>query len=267
MDDIMYQLNQVPSEAQIKKYLRRIVFGRNIYCPECKSRKVVRYEERCRCRNCRIKFSLISHTWLKGMKISLQEFWLILWCWTTQIPVKQAMALCGRSEEAIRRWYDLFRGNLPKDQEILEKIVQLDEAFFKKRALMLAKQKGTRKLAYEVLKTTDVQRHHATYFLQQHIKPGSDLHTDGAEIYKTIDQWWPINHKYETHCNWEFALTSEIEGVVGNFRTFVRRMYHHVTADKLPDLVSEFCYRFSSPELFSNPRSYLEKSLRIVPFD
>lgn len=263
----MYQLNQVPSEAQIKKYIRRIVFGKNLYCPECKSRLVVKYEERYRCKRCRIKFSLLSHTWLRDMKLSFQEFWLVLWCWTTQIPVKQAMALCCRSEEAIRHWYDLFRNHLPEDKVILQRIVQLDEAFFKKRALMLAKEKGTRKLAYEVLTTANVKRHHATYFLQQHIKPGSNLHTDGASIYKTIDQWWPVKHKSEIHSKWEFALTSEIEGAFGNFRTFVRRMYHHVTAEKLPELVSEFCYRFSSPELFENPRFYLEKSLRLVPLD
>lgn len=261
----MYQLNQVPSEAQIKKYLRRIVFGRNIYCPECKSRGAVRYEERYRCRNCRVKFSLISHTWLSNMKISLKDFWLILWCWTSQVPVKQTVALTHFSEKTIRRWFDLFRSNLPEDEVVLERVVQLDEAFFKKRSLMLAKQTGTRKLAYEVLTTTNVQRHHATYFLKQHVKPGSSLHTDGAGIYKTIDKWWPVNHKHEVHSKWEFALTSEIEGAFGNFRTFVRRMYHHVTADKLHGLVREFCYRFSSPELFANPRYYLEKSLSLVP--
>ena len=64
----MYHLNQIPSEAQIKKRLRRIIFGKNVFCPECNSRQVVRYEQRYRCRACRIKFSLLSHTWLSDMK-------------------------------------------------------------------------------------------------------------------------------------------------------------------------------------------------------
>lgn len=263
----MYQLNQIPSEAQIRKYLRRIVFGKNLYCPKCKARSVVKYGERYRCRRCRAKFSLTSHTWLKDMKLDYQGFWLVLWCWTTQIPVKQAMSLTKMSEEAIRRWYALFRSNLPKDETVLERVVQLDEAFFKKRSLMLAKEVGTKKLAYEVLTTTDIQRHHALYFLKEHIKPGSNLNTDGAGIYRGIDNWWLVNHKHEVHSRWEFELTSEIEGAFGNFRTFVRRMYHHVTADKLPELVSEFCFRFSSPKVFENPLYYLEKSLRLVPSD
>jgi hypothetical protein len=37
----MYHLKQVPSDAQIRKYLRRILFGKNIFCPKCRSRKVV----------------------------------------------------------------------------------------------------------------------------------------------------------------------------------------------------------------------------------
>lgn len=261
----MYHLKQIPSETQIKKYIRHIVFGKNVFCPECRSRKIFKYEDRYRCLKCRCKFSLISHTWLKNMRISCQKFWLVLWCWTTQVPIKQSMALSGLSEKAIRHWFGLFRLNLPPNGVILQKIVQLDEAFFKKRTLMMAKQKGTRNLAYEILKTTNVQRHHATHFLQQHVKPKSKLHTDGAGIYRGIDGWWPVKHKRDIHKKWEFALTSEIEGAFGNYRTFIRRMYHHTTPEKLPEYVSEFCLRFSSPEIFNNPLSYLQKTLRLVP--
>lgn len=262
----MYQLKQIPTEAQIKKHLRPIVFGKNVFCPSCRSRNVVRFENnRYRCRRCRFKFSLLSCTWLANMKISLQKFWLILWCWTTQIPVLQTMSLTKLSEKAVRHWFDKFRSHLPKNPVLLSKIVQLDEAFSKNRAIMLAKQKGTRKLAHEVLITTNVQRHHAAYFLQQHIKPGSKLHTDRAGYYQKIDNWWPVMHQSEVHSRWEFTLTSEIEGAFGNLRTFVRRMYHHVTPEKLPEIVSEFCFRFSSPEIFENPRIYLEKTLTLVP--
>ncbi len=263
----MYQLNQVPSECQVRRYLRRILFGKNIFCPECKSQDVICYETRYRCKSCRLKFSLLSHTWLAGMKLPYQKFWLILWCWTTQIPVRQAKALAILSEEAVRHWYDLFRTHLPENRAILSKFVQLDEAFFKSRALMMAKQKGTRNLAYEILTTTNVQRQHAKYFIENHIKPRTNLCTDGAGIYKTADQWWLIKHKADIHSKWQFGLTSEIEGAFGNLRTFIRRMYHHVTAEKLSEIVREFCYRFSFPEMFNNPRFYLEKSLKLVPFD
>lgn len=201
------------------------------------------------------------------MKLSFQKFWLILWSWTTQIPVKQAMALTELSEAAIRHWYDLFRTHLPDNRLILERIVQLDEAYFKRWTLMMAKQQGTRKVAYDIIEGTAVERHHAAQFLYNYIRPRSTLHTDGAGIYQGINRWWPVEHRRDIHKKWEFELTSEIEGLFGNLRTFIRRMYHHTTSEKLPEIVSEFCFRFSSPEMFNNPLFYLQKTLTLVPLD
>lgn len=263
----MYQLNQIPSEAKIQKYLRRIIFGKNIFCPECRSKKVVKRQDRYYCPRCRKRFSLLSHTWLKSTKLSYQKFWMVLWSWTTEIPVRQAMALTGLSEDAVRRWYGVFRAYLPKETPILERIVQLDEAYFKKQALMIAKQKGTRRLAYEVIPRASVDRTDAVYFLYRKVKPKSRLWTDGALIYKSIEKWWPVKHSRDIHKNWEFGKTSEIEGVIGNYRTFVRRMYHHHWSENLPEYVREFAFRFSSPELFENPIYYLEKTLSLVPID
>ena len=263
----MYQLNQIPSETKIKKYLRRIVFGKNLFCPDCRSKKVIRYEARYRCLCCRIKFSLLSHTWLSDMKISYSIFWILLWSWTIQMPIKQTRSLTKLSDDAVRRWYGRFRAHLPQEAHILERIVQLDEAFFKDMTLMMAKQKGTRKLAWEILSGVSPQRHHATYFLFRKIKSGSKLWTDGAAIYRGIGKWWPVDHQRDIHKKFEFAHTSEIEGIFGNYRTFVRRMYHHHWSRNLGEYVREFCFRFSSPEMFENPLFYLEKSLSLVPID
>jgi len=133
--------------------------------------------------------------------------------------------------------------------------------------LMMAKEKGTRKLAYDVIQGTDPQRHHATNFLFRKIKPKSKLWTDGGAIYKGIDRWWPVKHQTDLHRKWEFGKTSEIEGIFGNYRTFVRRMYHHHWSRNLEEYVREFCFRFSSPEMFKNPLFYLEKTLSLVPID
>lgn len=262
----MYQLKQIPSETQIRKYFRRIIFGKNVFCPRCRSRKVAKRHGRYRCPICRIRFSVISHTWLHDMKLSYQKFWLLLWSWCAQIPVKQATALSGLSDDAVRRWYDRFRLHLPENEVLLEKIVQLDEAYFKRWALMMGKQQGTRKVAYALL-AGDPQRRHAAFFLEQYVKPRSRLRTDGSGIYRTIDEWWPVRHERDIHAKWEFSRTSEIEGLFGNLRTFIRRMYHHVTPEKLPEYVREFSFRFSSPEMFDNPLCYLQKSLLLVPID
>ena len=263
----MYHLNQVPTEAQIRKFLRRTIFGKNIFCPACRHRAVTKRQERYWCPHCRVRFSLLSHTWLADLKLPLPKFWLLLWAWTQGVPVRQTMALAQLSEEAVRRWFGRFRAHLPEQSEQLSRVVQLDEAYGKGWVLLMAKQKRTRKLAWTVFPGDSTQRHHALQFLQSHVKPRTKLATDGALIYKGIEQWWPVRHVKDIHSKWEFGKTSEIEGMFGNYRTFVRRMYHHATAEKVPEYVSEFCCRFSSPELFKSPNDYLTKTLALAPID
>lgn len=261
----MYHLNQIPSEAQIRKYLRRIVFGKNVFCPVCKGRKVLKSGGRYRCPKCRIRFSLLSHTWLSNMKLPYQKFWMLLWCWTIEDPILQTAALTNLSERTVRHWFGEFRAHLPEEHHILEHIVQMDEAYFKNAALLMAKQKGTRKLAWGVLQGIDPTKTHVAQFLFQKVKPGSKLWTDGGSIYKKIGDRWPVEHSRDIHAKFEFAHTSEIEGMFGIYRTFVRRMYHHHWSINLEEYVREFCFRFSSPDLFKNPIYYLSKSLSLVP--
>ena len=260
-------LKEIPSETKIKKFIKSILFGKNMFCPECKSRLVVKYEERFRCKLCRCKFSLLSHTWLSNTKISLLELWTITWCFTSQIPIKQAMMISGLSKKGVLYWYQTFRKNLPKEKTILEAIVQLDEAYFggfKGKCLLMAKQKGERKLAYKIL-SHDPSKLDAINFLKEFIKPKTTLCTDGYSIYKNIEKYYPVTHIVDIHKKWEFTRTSEIEGIFGNLRTFIRRMYHHVTPKNLENVVSEFSFRFTHPEIFKNPRIFLQITLCLVP--
>ncbi len=201
------------------------------------------------------------------MKLNLRTFYALLWCWTQQIPVKQSQKLCHVGEEAIYSWFRQFRLHLPDLEPILSNKVQMDEAYFKNLSLLLAKQIGTKKLVHQMIFKNSIDKTEASRFIFQSIEPTTKLQTDGSSIYKTIDQWWQVKHKVDIHKKFEFGLTSEIEGMFGNLRTFIRRMYHHATPEYLPEYVSEFCVRFSSPEIFSSPNEYLSKTLKPVPFD
>jgi transposase-like protein len=254
-------LNQIPSEAKIRKLLKKIIFGRNISCPRCHSRKIRVSENRYRCRKCRIPFTLLSGTWLNNMKLSLRTFWALLWCWTQAIPVKQTQRLCHVNENTVYYWFRQFRLHLPEINEILTGKIQMDEAYFKSLSLIMAKQVGSKKLAHQFVFKNSVNKGEAARFLFQYIQPRSKLHTDGSSIYRGINHWWQVKHRKDIHRKWEFGLTSEIEGMFGNLRTFIRRMYHHTTPKYLPEYVSEFCLRFSSPEIFISPNNYLVKTL------
>lgn len=258
-------LQQVPNEPKIKTVLKEIVFGERKFCPHCGSYNIRKYNSRYRCKRCRKPFSLTSPTWLKSMKLSLQELWLLTWCWCREIPVDQTTKLTGKSEVTVRRWYDKFRKHLPQDVRLrLRDVVQMDEAYYggKNGCLIIAaKQQGTRKAIAQTLPQTNPQRHHVVPLLQQYVTPGSCLQTDGHSIYQGIDNWWPLQHRRDIHSKFEFALTSEVEGLFGNLKTFIRRMYHHSTKDKLPGYVEEFLARFCHSEYFKNPQSFLKASL------
>jgi len=258
-------LKQIPSEAKIKRDLKQILFGKRLFCPHCGSYQVRRSEKRYRCRRCRKPFSLTSVTWLKGIKLSLETFWSLLWCWCNKVPVDQTVKLSKISEPTVRRWFDKFRKHLPDDCQMrLSGIIQMDETFYggKKGSLFIvAKQQGTRKAVGKVLSHTNLRREDVTPVLQQHVVPCSQLNTDGHGVYRGIANWWPVNHQYDVHSRFEFSLTSEVEGLFGNFKTFIRRMYHHVTKEKFPELVAEFLARFSHPEYFQNPQSYLQVAI------
>ena len=141
----------------------------------------------------------------------------------------------------------------------------MDEAYFKSLSLVMAKQVGTRKIAHQMLFKKSVNKSEAVQFVFQSIRPNSRLQTDGGSIYKKVDHWWPVKHRVDIHRKFEFGLTSEIEGMFGNLRTFIRRMYHHITPETLEEIVSEFCFRFSHPEMFESPYQYLLITLRLVP--
>ncbi len=242
--EAMYTLKQIPSEAQIKRFLRRTLFGKNVFCPRCRSRKVQRYEDRYRCGNCRLPFSLLSHTWLSNLKLPLQTWWVLLWCWTIREPVLQATVLTGLPERTVRRWYATFRAHLPQEEHILERNVQMDEAYFKRAALVLAKQKGTRKLAYTVMFDRYPNKTDVLNFLFEKVLPGSELWTDGGSIYKNVAERWPVTHSRDIHAKFEFEHTSEIEGMFGCYRTFVRRMYHHHWSENLEEYVRDSALDF-----------------------
>lgn len=257
-------LQQIPSEAQIRKWLRHIIFGKNVFCPECRSRHVWKKAGRYWCPRCRRYFTLLSHTWLRHMRLNLRTFWALVWCWTQKVPVLQTQKLCHVNEKTVYFWFRQFRLHLPQLEASLAGKVQMDELYFKKISLVMAKQIGSTKIAVRIFPGRSIGKTETCQFLYEFVEPRSTLQTDGGRMYRGIDEWWPVTHKTDIHKRWEFELTSEIEGMFGNLRTFIRRMYHHVTPGAFPEYVSEFCIRFSSPEMFESPHAYLQKTLSLA---
>jgi transposase-like protein len=179
----MHNLNTIlslPPERTIKAKVCRILFGGTslVQCPHCSRTGCVRRDERFQCRRCGMAWSLTSLTWMKGMKLSWQRFWGLLWAYTHKIPIDQTQRLLKISRPTIYRWFDLFRTHLPDLEDVrLEGAVQIDEAYFGGRkkgvAVVGAKQKGTSKVAAVIIPASSVDRTDITPFLRQYVVPGS----------------------------------------------------------------------------------------------
>ena len=167
----------------------------------------------------------------------------------------------------IKRYYALFRDHLPpSDDVILQGTVQMDGSFVKGAFIIGAKDVRNKKMKLKVIMQSHPTKTDVMEFIYQHVRPGAMLCTDGGGIYSGCENWWKLTHRKDIHSRFEFAITSEIEGILGNLKTFIRRMYHHVTCEKLPKIVAEFKTRYSQPELFKNPFNYLSISLSPVTF-
>ena len=266
----MHIVKQVPTKGTLRRILKQAIFKGRVRCLSCGSRsvKMIKQEERWRCRKCHLPFSIKSSCWLKGSKLPLETIWLLLWCWQKKFARERAMDITGVSHPTVILWYEKFRMHIPKErlETVLGGDIACDEMFTKNTAIIGAKEKGTRNIAMRVLHDRHPNKSHAVSFLQEFAKAESNLFTDGSGIYKGIGNWHNLKHTYEIHSKFEFALTAEIEGLWGVFRTFVRRMYHHVTIYKLEDLVAEFCLRFRQDKIFDSPSSYWSICLSSKPF-
>ncbi|NOY46766.1 MAG: transposase [Chlorobi bacterium] len=199
------------------------------------------------------------------MKISAKHLWTLIWCWQKKFNVQQTKDLTGLSIPTIRRYYELFRDNLNIDFDVvLEGKVQMDEMFVKGAFIVGAKDIVRKRIKLNVVYKKSPNRGDAMNLIQNYIKPGSTLCTDGGGIYRGCEKYWPVIHKKDIHSKFEFGLTSEIEGTWAVLRTFIRRMYHHVTVKKLAKVVREFEARYSHKEIFNSPLAFLNNSLQSV---
>ena len=260
-------MQTIPTEKKIIKHLKQLMFGNRVKCLCCKSRKVIWYkkEKRWFCRRCRKKFSLKSVSWLKNMKLNYQTLWLLIDCWQRKMNVQQAMNIVCLSEKTVRCWYDKFRSNLPKINLYLKGDVEVDEMYFNRRTGVMGalERKQGKPVLWVPPERPD--KNQTRIFLDSVIHPDTHIYTDKSPFYFDVLKWGFREHSSENHSKFEFGKTSRIEGTWGVFRTFIRRMYHHIWTKNASKYVTEFNVRFCHKEIFENPLNYLKNCSLVVP--
>lgn len=266
----MHILEVIPSEAKIKKILMHVTFGNRPFCPRCGSTHIHRSEERYTCSSCRIPFSLTSVSWLKGMKISYQELWLLLYCWQQKISFRSTIELTGLSHVTVRRWRRKFQRHMVYESPMLQGLVEVDEAFVGRKRTgnqQIVLGAWSRCQKEVILRCSPNREQEATdRFLLRHVdQRGTTVFTDSAGCYRGIDRFFGYEHVTCNHSKFVFGPTNLIENIWSRFKRFIVRTYHHIHKKWLPLLLREFEARINTPELFESPLSFLQLSLYAVP--
>ena len=262
-------VTDVPSQAKIQSLLKQATFGHRPYCPRCGTSHIQRSEDRYRCKRCRRPFSLTSVSWLRGMKISHRQLWLLLQCWQQKVSFGTTMQITGVSAITVRRWFRRFRTHLVYESPSLRNFVEVDEAFLGRRRY------GNQRIvlgAYErdsgavILRAVPNREQDTTdRFLLKYVHPGSTVATDSASCYEGIDAFFGYRHDVCNHSQFHFGPTNHIESIWSALKRFIRRTYHHYHRYWLPALLREFEARINAPRTFLSPLTYLQACLAVVP--
>lgn len=272
-------LSYAISESKIRCILRKLIFknGR-LKCPHCGAFKVlsIKSEKRYHCKRCRKKFSLLSGTWMKEIKIPLPVFVFLLALWLNNYSVNQAVDLTGLSIPTIRKYFRLFRLNIVKTLDFQPKeSVQVDEAYFghfKRQAnyfhgtrTYLVKNKTcvagiscpqTGQLATKVVAGKPgkpIKR-----FIRQTVPQDILIYSDESPIYTALRE--DYNHISRTH-DLTFQYAYYIESCWSWMKRRLFKQYHHFTKKYAKEYVSELTFKFNTRKLTKNPFEYLAKSL------
>jgi hypothetical protein len=275
----MYHVAAEISESKVRTMLRNIVFKKGrLQCPHCGCFKIlsVRKEGRYHCRKCRKKFSILSGTWMKNVKIPLPLFVILLSFWLEDVTVDLAQRLTGLSRPTIYGYYRLFRINIVKTVDLVAKEnVQVDEAYFgtfKKQANWFHGKRtykvvdkvcvagiscpSTGTLATTVIRGSRFVPIHN--FIYDTVPKDILIYSDGSPLYTHLRK--DYMHHSQTHDR-GFATAYYIESCWSWMKRKLFKQYHHFTRKYAEEYVSELTFKFNTRNSSKNPFDYIARSL------
>jgi transposase-like protein len=257
----MYTLAQPLREAQIAKQLRIVLFPGGIKCPRCSKRYSFKVAERYYCKKCRLKFSLKRCTPFAHSKLSFTKLWQVLGCFVGELSLEDTQLVTGLSHVTVRRWYRKFNALIPEQIHKLSGTVEIDEAFIGKEKFMNqtivigALERDRNQVVLECI--SNLEQGTTDRFILNTVKEYSMIYTDGWGGYQNLTEFFGYGHEWVNHSLGGFGLTNRIENVWMCLRRFIRKVYHHIWKEHLPDILREFQARRSNPAAFTNQLSFL----------
>jgi len=249
------------TETEAKKKLRSNL-GSHITCPKCQRKNYVRRmkgkDTRYHCTKCRHKFSLKSVIGFEGSHLNYTQIYRVLYCFGNNKTHKDVMDWTGVSYTTSRFNYQRIRNKLELslNTDKLSGIFACDECFVGKRktgnqALVMGAVDATfSDLRLSVI--PDREQDSIEGFIDTHINTDSLIISDGLPSYGGLE-YMGYAHDNEVHAKGQFEKTVPIERVWGLFKTFLRRNYHHINKETLPEYLVEFQFKFIHRKYRHNP--------------
>jgi transposase-like protein len=166
------------------------------------------------------------------------------------------------------------------EKYMLDGIVEMDEGFFGAAAEGSKRGRGTEKTAVlvsvslsewgkpkfarmKILESVDGEAVKA--FSKEHVKPGSEIKTDGLNIYNCLAKEGfthtliPFDaNKQPEHLHWTHIIIS-------NAKAFVQGTFHGLDAKHLQRYLDEFCYRLNRRYLAHDIFAHLSNACALAP--
>lgn len=257
----MNNFTQVATEKQAVKILRKNA-GR-IACPKCKKKHYIRSlpDGRYHCQKCRYKFSLKVLLGFKNSKLNYLQIIKLIHYFSRAESLGTTIDHLGISYQSARRNYSLLRRLLPNETGKLAGDVITDVMYVgrqKTNNQSLVSGAVNRDFTYINLDIIhDQEQHTLEKFIYDNVDHKCSLiTTDSHPSYGDID-WMGYGHRRENHSKFELKLSVPIERVWALFKTMIRRTYHHIWKEKLPEYLVEFRARFNHRQIVNNPLSLL----------
>lgn len=260
------------TEEQCREYLYEKRWPEGFVCPKCGHKEYFNIKSRglYQCKACNHQASLTAGTVMDKTQTPLRKWFLAMYLYT--LDKRGVSALILQKELGIAYYTAWTMGHKiraamgERDKNYaLNGIVELDEAFFGAPAEDGKRGRGTEKTAVLVsvslsesgkpefvkMKVVEADEGEAVdgetvkKFAEANIKKGSDVRTDGLNIYSCLTEngYSLVQKKYAPKKDAEHLHWTHI--VISNAKAFIEGTFHGLDKLHLQRYLDEFCYRFN----------------------
>lgn len=256
----MVNFIQISSEKQAIKEIKKKI--KRIFCPRCKCKHYIKVlpENRYHCTKCRYKFSLKILLGFKYSKLSYIQILKAIHCFSNKYTLNNVQDNLEVSYVTVRHLFTKIRHKLPQDNEKIFGDVITDVAYIGKKKndnQILVSGVVNREFTRVIIEiVTDQEQATLEKFIHDNVIIHSFITTDSHASYNDLE-WYGYGLRRENHSRFQLKYSCPIERVWALLKTFIKRTYHHIWKEKLPEYLVEFKARFNHREIVSNPHNLL----------